>query len=53
MDKEVDGHEVAEWRIVRAVRGPGVDEDRDVVVPVQENQRLFAKDNEGRVPELH
>ncbi len=34
MDEEVYGHKVAEGWVVVNVVDPGVDEDRDVVIPV-------------------
>ena len=52
MDHEVHDHEPPGGRGVLAEGVPAVDQDRDVVIPVQEYQLLFTKHDEDRVTQL-
>ena len=52
MDHEVHDHKPPGGRGVLTERVPAVDEDSDVVIPVQEYQLLFPKHNEDRVTQL-
>ena len=52
MDDEVHDHEPPGGRGVLAEGVPAVDEDCDVVVPVQEDQLLFPQHNEDGVSKL-
>lgn len=48
----IHNHEPASWRGIFGVGEPTVHQHRDVVVPVQEDERLFAQHNEDRVTKL-
>lgn len=50
--REVHGDEPAAGRCLVLHRVPGVDEHGGVVVPVQEDELLFAQDDEERVDEF-
>ena len=52
MNDVVHHHEPATWGSVVCVAVPHVQQDSDVMVPVQENQRLFAQNDEDSIPEL-
>ena len=52
MNHEVHDHKPPGWRGVLAEGVPAVDEDSDVVIPVQEYQLLFAEHDEYRVTQL-
>ena len=52
VDHEVHDHEPPGGRGVLTERVPAVDEDSDVVIPVQEYQLLLPEHNEDRVTQL-
>lgn len=52
MDDVVHGHEPAAAGHTVFIRVPGVEQDGDVMIPVQEDQTLLTQDDEHRVPEL-
>ena len=52
MDHEVHDDEPPCWRGVLAEGVPAVDEDRDVVIPVQEYQLLLPQHDKYRVTQL-
>lgn len=52
MDHEVHDHKPPGGRGVLAEGVPAVDQDRDVVIPVQEYQLLFTEHDEDRVTQL-
>lgn len=50
VDGVVHGHEPASACHLVPVGEPGVDQNGDVVVPVEEDEALLPQDNEDRVP---
>lgn len=52
MDGVVHAHEPAAAGHTVFIRVPAVQQDSDVMIPVQEDQTLLTQDDEHRVPEL-
>jgi len=52
MDGEVEDDVPAGRGNVLGVSVPGVEQDRDVVIPVEKDEALFPKDNEDRVTQF-
>lgn len=52
MDGVVHGHEPAAAGHTVFIRVPAVQQDSDVMIPVQEDQTLLTQDDEHRVPEF-